>query len=395
MVFTHVPFARELRETVSKHAIAGTLTDVTASWPGAAPELKTLTLKTKFQALASAAQPAAPQEGETIKRAIGLPGFENLSGSIDMADGAGSMQLASRNTTLILPGVFAEPRVTLAKLGASVRWKSDPALEVRVSRSPLRTLTSSWKRREFTARPRVNEAGPAGSISQAASCGYTRRPRTDTYHSPPAAAQLVATRVGFRTRNGRHDARQGDLSRFPFEGERDAEFRIAARVVDAALDVHPAVVQGERSAEAARAWPLLKDIDADLLFDRASMTVTAKRGAAYSAKLSNVVARIPELGPNAKLDVHGVAEGPLADMVRYVNTSPVSRWIGGITANAEASGNAKLDLRLGIPLGHASDSKVTGALQFANNDVQLADVPSFSRVNGTLNFTRRACETPA
>ena len=74
-------------------------------------------------------------------------------------------------------------------------------------------------------------------------------------------------------------------------------------------------------------------------------------------------------------------------MVRYVNTSPVSRWIGGITANAEASGNAKLDLRLGIPLGHASDSKVTGALQFANNDVQLADVPSFSRVNGTLNFT--------
>ena len=136
-----------------------------------------------------------------------------------------------------------------------------------------------------------------------------------------------------------------------------------------------------------RAWPLLKDIDADLLFDRASMTVTAKRGAAYSAKLSNVVARIPELGPNAKLDVHGVAEGPLADMVRYVNTSPVSRWIGGITANAETSGNAKLDLRLGIPLGHASDSKVTGALQFANNDVQLADAPSFSRVNGALNFT--------
>ena len=73
MVFTHVPFARELRETVSKHAIAGTLTDVTASWPGAAPELKTLTLKTKFQALASAAQPVPRRKVETSSARLDYP----------------------------------------------------------------------------------------------------------------------------------------------------------------------------------------------------------------------------------------------------------------------------------------------------------------------------------
>ena len=89
------------------------------------------------------------------------------------------------------------------------------------------------------------------------------------------------------------------------------------------------------------------------------MTVTAHRAAAYGAKLSNVVARIPEFGRNATLDVRGVAEGPLADMVRYVNTSPVLRWIGGMTANAESTGNAKLELRLAIPLRTPSDSKVS------------------------------------
>ena len=180
---------------------------------------------------------------------------------------------------------------------------------------------------------------------------------------------------------------KGDLARFPFEGERDSEFRIAARVMDASLDVHPAEIQGERSAEATRSWPLLKDIDADFMLDRGSMTVTAQRGTAYGAKLSNVVARIPDFRRNATLDVHGVAEGPLADMVRYVNTSPVARWIGGVTTNADATGSAKLDLRLAIPLQHAADTKVTGTLHFASNDVQLADVPSFSRVTGTLNFS--------
>jgi len=387
--FTHVPFARELRETVSKHAIAGTLTDVTASWPDAAPELKTLTLKTRFQALASAAQPAAPQENQTIKHAIGLPGFENLSGSIDMADGAGSMQLASRNAILILPGVFAEPRVTLAKLGASVRWKSDPALEVRVESVAAANVDIELEASGIYRAAQGERSGP-GWLDLTGRIVRLHAPAAYRY-VPLAAGSgtlhwLQHALVSGRVTDGTMRVK-GDLSRFPFGAERDAEFRIAARVVDAALDVHPTAVQSERSAEATRAWPLLKDIDADLLFDRASMTVTAKRGAAYSAKLSNVVARIPELGPNATLDVRGVAEGPLADMVRYVNTSPVSRWIGGLTANTEASGNAKLELRLGIPLRHASDSKVTGALQFVNNDVQLADAPSLSRVNGTLNFT--------
>lgn len=385
---THVPFAPELRDTVSKHAMAGTLTDITASWPGAAPELKTLTLKTRFQALTSAAQPAAPQENQTIKHAIGLPGFENLGGSIDMADGAGSMQLASRDAILILPGVLAEPRVKLARLNASVRWKSDPTLEVRVESAAASNVDVELEASGIYRAAQGERSGP-GWLDLTGRIARLHAPAA--YRYVPLAAGtgtldwLQHALISGRATDGTVRVK-GDLARFPFEGERDAEFRVAARVTDAALDVHPVAVQRERSAE-ARAWPLLKDIDADLLFDRASMTVNAKRGAAYGAKLSNVVARIPELGPNAKLDVHGVAEGPLADMVRYVNTSPVSRWIGGITANAEASGNAKLDLRLGIPLGHASDSKVVGALQFANNDVQLADAPSFSRVSGALNFT--------
>ncbi len=128
----HIPFARELRETVSKHAIEGTLTDVAFGWQGPKPEAKSLTLKTRFQGLASAAQPASPSERQSDPSSIGLPGFENLSGSIDVADGVGSMKLASKDAVLIVPGVFAEPRIKLAKLSASLRWTSDPTIEVRI-----------------------------------------------------------------------------------------------------------------------------------------------------------------------------------------------------------------------------------------------------------------------
>ena len=385
----HVPLARELRETLSKHAVAGTLSDVNASWPGSAPELKTLSLKTRFERLASAAQPAAPQETPNAKHAVGLPGFENLSGSIDIAEGTGSIQLASKDATLILPGVLAEPRVKLAKLTTSARWKSEPALEVRIDSA---SASNAEMELEVTGTYRAASADKGGP-------GWVDLTSRIARLHAPAAHRYVPVVVGNTTLHWLQHALvaghvtdgtvriKGDLARFPFEGVSDAEFRVAAHVTDASLDVHPAPTQGDRSDEASRVWPLLKEIDADFVLDRGSMTVTAHRAAAYGAKLSNVIARIPEVGHNATLDVRGVADGPLADMVRYVNTSPVLRWIGGLTANAEATGNAKLELRLAIPLAHETDSKVTGALNFANNDVQLADAPLFSRVTGTLQFT--------
>ncbi len=170
----------------------------------------------------------------------------------------------------------------------------------------------------------------------------------------------------------------------------DGDFRIAGRVTGATLDVFPGAPGDDgRPAEPGAVWPLLSEIDADLLFERASMTITAQRARAYGARIDNATARIPNLGHDATLDVRGAASGPLAEMVRYVNTSPVKGWIGGVTDGAEAQGNVKLDLGLLIPLQHAADVKVTGALAFQNNTLTLAGIPQFTRTNGTLNFDER------
>lgn len=385
----HVPISRELRETLGKHAMAGTLRDVNASWLGSAPDLKTLSLKTRFEGLASAAHPVASEDTQNAKHPVGLPGFENLSGSIDIANGEGSLQLASKDAALVWPGVLAEARIDLAALTAAARLKWGP-LEVRIDSASASNADIELQL-SGTYRAASGDKGGPGWIDLTS--------RITRLHAP-AAHRYVPLAVGSTTLHWLQNALvggrvtdgsvriKGDLARFPFEGVNDAEFRIAAHVTEASLDVHPRLGQGDRSAEASREWPLLKDIDADFLLERRSMTVSAQRASAYGARLNHVVARIAEVGHHATLDVRGVADGPLADMLRYVNTSPVVRWTGGVTANAEATGNAKLDLHLSIPLAHASDSQVTGTLNFANNDVQLADAPPFSRVTGELHFTQ-------
>jgi len=387
---THVPIARELRETIGKHAIEGTLTAVTGSWSGPTPDLRNLTLKTQFQGLVSAAQPAAA--ARQSEPAVGLPGFENLSGSIDIANGAGALQIASKDTVLILPGVLAEPRIKLARLNAALRWKVQPVLEVRVESAAAANsdveLEASGTYRAATATANGERSGP-GRLDLT---GRIARLHAQAAHQYVPLAAGSATRdwlrqalVAGRLSDGVFRVK-GDLAQFPFDNGRDGELRITARVSDATLDVNPSNAQEERSKDGAKNWPLLTGIDADLLIDRAAVTVTAQRGTVYGVRLGNVVARVTELGRNTTLDVRGVAEGPLSDMLLYVNSSPVSRWIAGVTTDAEASGNAKLDLQFGFPMARANHAKVAGALQFAGNDVTFADAPPMSRVNGTLSF---------
>lgn len=384
---THIPLARDLRQKVAKLALEGMLTDVAASWDGSATELINLKLKAHFEHLVSAAQPHERQS----EREVGQPGFENLSGSIDVSEGAGTLQLASKDAVVIFPGVFAEPRIKLTRLNASVSWKSNPALEVRVA-----SLAAA------NADIDVDAAGTYRAASDGSSqqrLGWLDMNGRVTRLQAPAAFRympLIAGNTAIewvqhallsgKVTDGAFRVK-GHLAHFPFDGERTGEMRITARVGDATLDVYPALhpAPSERASDSIRSWPLLTAVDADLLFDRASMTVTA-RGTAQGAQLSSVVAHIADFRRNPTLDVRGAAEGALMDMLRYANASPVAGWTGGVT-KAEATGPAKLDLRFSVPLQHARDTKVAGALHFANNDLQLTDVPAFSKATGTLNFT--------
>lgn len=383
-----LPLPRELHDPIMRRSIKGTLSGLTARWNGPEPQLGGLALKTRFTGLTGAPQADAGSAGAS-GAAVGLPGFENLSGSIEMADGAGSLQLASKSAALLFPGVFDDPRLVLERLNATVRWKLAPSVEVRVE-----SLVASNPDLE------VNVAGNWRATSDGP--GALDLSGRVVRLSAPAAHRYIPTVVGRNTLqwlqraivSGRlNDATvrlRGDLARFPFRNAQDGEFRIAGRVVGATLDVAPGDLGANgRPPAPGSVWPLLTGIDAELLLERASMTINAQRGSVYGARIESTSARIANLGESPVLEVNGQATGPLADMVRYVNESPVSQWIGGFTEGTEARGDAKLNLKLDIPLAAAASTRVVGSLQLSGNDVKFAGVPPFSRVNGALGFSER------
>ena len=382
-IATHVPLGASIRQTITRYAPRGRLSEVSMSWEGAEPEWSTLTAKARFDQLSLAAQPAA--EGGKV----GTPGFERLSGNVQLDRGAATLQLASHNAVIEFPGVFEEPRLAFNQLQADVKWKPGERPEARIDALLLENADLSISASGIW-RPSQSGTG-SGSIDVTGRIPRLAARQVHRYMPLSAGAETVAwlrnAILEGRVEDGAFKLR-GDLAKFPFPVAADGEFRVSARLRGGMVDVAPRPA-ADGSAAPGAVWPLLRDIDADLLFERQSMTISAQRGTINGMRISETVARIPDLGHDSTLEVKGQTAGTLSDLLGYVNASPIAHWIGDVTRGAEARGNARVDLQLVIPLLHSGDARVKGTLQLQNNDLTLVDVPEFSRTNGVLNFNER------
>ena len=137
------------------------------------------------------------------------------------------------------------------------------------------------------------------------------------------------------------------------------------------------------------AWPAFEDVDADVVFDHAHMTVFARSASVYGYKLTDVKADLPALAdPEHVLRVVGRGNGPLQDLVRFVNASPIARWTRHFADNTQGTGNAGLALALDLPLTHARDAEVAGSIQLTGNDLAVNPLaPPVRRLTGRVDFT--------
>ncbi|MEO8921570.1 MAG: AsmA-like C-terminal region-containing protein, partial [Caldimonas sp.] len=197
---------------------------------------------------------------------------------------------------------------------------------------------------------------------------------------------------------------RGDLWDFPFhnaKSNRDGEFRIAAKVDDLTLAYVPPRVPAIASTAVASdpaplPWPPLTAVSGELVIERTSLEVRNAKARLAGVEWNRIHAAIAQLGEHAQLDVDGNARGALADMLRYVNTTPIGRWTGHALANATASGSADLKLALAIPLDDPSQTRVKGSLALAGNDVRVTpDTPLLAAAKARVDFTQSSFSVAA
>ena len=394
-----LPLGEALRRLLAELAPQGVVTGLAANWSGPLDAPTRYRAKAQIAGLSLAARPAA-QGG------VGRPGLRNATVQVTASETGGQAQLAIADGELDVPGVFDEPRVPFQSLAAQLAWTITP----RAGGQPPQ-VSVTVKDGRFANADAQGELSARWSTG--AGEGFRRGGRLpgqfelDGRILQGNAAQvprylplhLADTRryLGRAIRGGTvRDASfrvKGDLWDFPYHGTRDpkdGEFRIAGRVEGATFDYVPSLPAIDDKPAWTSPWPAFTQVSGELVIDRAVLEIRDARAQLAGVAISQVNGGFRNLANAPVLALDGVARGPLADMLRFVNATPVGQWTGGALSRASATGNAELKLGLALPLADLPASTVKGSLALGGNDVRMTpDTPLMAGARARIDFTHK------
>lgn len=362
----HLPLRPAQRAVLQEVAPRGLVRELTLAWEGPLEAPARYSAKASFTGL-----------GVNAWRK--LPGFSNLTGSLDLDEKGGTVQIVGRNSAFDLPRVMRNP-VGFDTLEAAASWRvRDGRVSLTLSRAVFANAdTAGSLSGSYESVPGgAGRVDLTGSLSRAnARAVHLYLPRVvgdNTHHwlrDALLAGQVTEVKVRIR----------GDLARFPWPHERDdGLFQVTGRA------------QGVRLAYAP-GWPEAADLAGSLEFRGNRMEIVASQAVLSHVRLPRVRAVIPDLSaPVEILQLEGEAQGATGEVLRFIRESPLAEWTDHFLDRATAEGSGRLALRLILPLRGSDPARVTGNYQFFNNTLRLApDLPELRQLNGRLDFTERS-----
>jgi uncharacterized protein (TIGR02099 family) len=400
-VATRVPLGEAVRKLLAELNPQGIVSDLTLHWDGALDAPDKYQVKGQLSGLSLASKPAA--EPNTA----GRPGLRNATIALNASEKGGDAKLAISAGALEFPGVLDKPMV-LDQLNAQLQWRIERAAVA----TALPKVTLQVKDAKFTnpdLQAEINGSWATGPGEGLARGGrfpgqielngkVTRGVATRVAHYlplgiPASTRQYVEHAVRGGSVNNMTMRVKGDLWDFPFyqaRSPKDGEFRVAAKLEDVTLAYVPSTPASAKEAAFVSTWPAFSKLSGELIFDRAAMEIRNAQAQVFGVELSRVQGGIRNLAERSTLTMEGIARGPLADMLRFVNVSPVGEWTHKALAQATGSGNTELKLALNIPLFDANASTVKGSVAFAGNDIRIApDTPLLGATRGRVDFTQK------
>ena len=402
-----LPLGLPLRKLLADVRPEGLVSELQLRFEGAPDAPGAYQLKGRVSGLALA--PRSSPAGVGLEPGIGRPGLRNADLQIDATEKGGEASLKIVRGELVFPGVFDEPEVPVDQFSARLQWKVEAArLAGRPPKVSLQvkdvtfanadtegSLSASWRTGpgEGVARggryPGLLELD--GQLSRGVASRTARYlPRgIDAHVRSYVARAVTAGKLGRTTYRVK-----GDLWDFPYWGEpggREGEFRVTTRVSELGLAYLPSVpAQGSEPAYVSP-WPALSQVSGELTFDRARMDIRDAQARIGAVQIKGIQGGIANLGERSTLVIDGVATGPGADMLRFVNTTPVGGWIGQVLAQTTLAGAAELRLGLNLPLGSAGGpGTVKGSVLLAGNDLRMQpDTPLLAGARGRVDFSER------
>jgi len=388
-IASRLPLGAETHAALKRLTPSGLVEQVQGSWTGPLAQPTQFSVKGRVVNLAVAA--AAHDGAQT-------PGFAGVDIDFEANPAGGKATLAMRDGTIDAPGVFDDPVLHFAQLGAEVLWKTQGSA-INVSVPKLR-FSNADAQGEFQLKWQT-----APAVQSKALAGANRFPGvmdlqgTLSRANANRVSRYLPSVMDKEVRDYLHDALldgsasavkfrvKGNLNDFPFVDPKLGEFRVSLNFQNASYAYAPASILPKGRLP----WPVLNQVSGELLLDRGVLQIKGARGSLAGSpglKISKADAIISNLYDEAALVVTAQAQGPLAEGLVLVLGSPLNEITGKALARASATGAAEYRVKLALPLAAVDRIAVQGSVTLAGNDFQISpETPRLSRARGVIAFS--------
>jgi uncharacterized protein (TIGR02099 family) len=400
----HLPIPLDQRQILIDVAPRGVLKEFTARWQGSYPEISSYSIQGQFANLVM-----QPQKAQLARAKLGripakaavpaIPGFENLTGSIDANDKGGTIVLDSQDLLLQLPSYFVDPVMPFKRLQMQANWKFEVNDQIAFQVNKMEfdqdgAVGSITGKHILSMRHGAGQdLGQVDLVGKLTGFDIKTINRFIPEQTPENLRNWLTQALLDGKANDVSLRLKGNLNQFPFQqsggkGIDQGEFVVKGNILGGKLNFLPGVFAKDGVSPF---WPVIDNIKGSFIFDRARMEIHGDTATTNGVPLNKVKAIISDLSEhNAVLQIDGIANGALQGMVNYVKASPVDDWISNFLHDTVALGNAQLNLKLQLPLNSIIDSKVVGVVQLNSVDTTLLpDLPMLYGVTGRVEFNER------
>jgi uncharacterized protein (TIGR02099 family) len=381
-------------EVLKAYAPQGLVERMQLSWQGPLSAPSRFDAKGKVTGLALAARVSEPEPGsKTRAPQLLTPGLRSATVDFDLNQAGGRAALEIAQGSVSLPTLFDEPELALTQFSSDIRWQIDgQRLSVQLPNMKFSNDDAQGDAQlKWQSLPAKNASFSLGQLDLQGGLSRATANRVYRYLPLDIDAQVrdylrasllkgQASAVKFRVK--------GDLDNFPFEKDRSGEFRLTANVRDASFAAVPPSLQ----PAGVLPWPVLTQVNAELLIDRNKLQVkdiNARVAGAAGLRVTRAEATIADYLDEAIVRVSADARGPVGEaLTTVVNSSPLGVLTGQVLSQASANGNADLQLNLTLPIAAIEKFTVLGKLTLGNNELQLLpETPRITRARAVVYFT--------
>lgn len=309
-----------------------------------------------------------------------VPGVANLSGALNWDGQHGYFKLNSPQFSLQLKQIFANP-IAMDQLTGVVDWQRNAKGVWQVSVTGVQAANEDIK--ALANMTLLLPANDSPVIDLAGNFTVSNAKNIEKYLPLQIFDHSLVTWLRSAFLSGQVSSGkalvQGRLKDFPFD-EAPGTFLISGSVKG--IDLHY-----------ADEWPLLKNINAELIFSKNSMAVDVDSAQVLNVPVKHAHAVIPVLGGGTgptMLNVEGLVQADLAEGLDFIRNSPLQKTVGKDLTGLTLSGPMQLKLGLAVPLDDPDHTKVTGDTTLS---AAILRAPHwnvvFDQIKGGFQFTEQ------